>query len=298
MTMLDLEFYDGHDNYSDGDIEEEILRIARYGENVLDVLRKDNRWPLLYHLSPQRRNLLEWYPFAPEASLLEIGAGCGALTGLFCEKVRRVVAVEMSKRRAEIIEARHGHHDHLRIMVGNTQRMSFHEPFDYVTLIGVLEYAGRYMQSQDPYGDFLQRVGDLLQPAGTLILAIENQYGLKYWGGARDDHTGQFFEGLEGYPRSGDMMTFSKRALITLLKRAGFQDVSFYYPYPDYKLPSTVYSDGWGPRVGDILERHAPSYGLDRQILFNEKLVLNGLIREGLFDFFANSFLIFCRKGL
>jgi SAM-dependent methyltransferase len=298
MTMLDLEFYDGHDNYSDGDIEEEILRIARNKENVLDILRKDNRWPLLYHLSPQRWNLLEWFPFTPEASLMEIGAGCGALTGLFCEKVRRIVAVEMSKRRAEIIEARHGHHDHLHVMVGNMQRMSLHELFDYVTLIGVLEYAGCYIQSQDPYGDFLQSVGDLLQPTGTLILAIENRYGLKYWGGARDDHTGQFFEGLEGYPRSGDMMTFSERALINLLKRTGFQDFSFYYPYPDYKLPSTIYSDAWGPRVGDILERHAPSYGLDRQILFNEKLVLNGLIREGLFGFFANSFLIFCRKGL
>ena len=296
MTILNLEFYDGCDNYSDGDIEEEILRIAQSGENVLDVLRKDNRWPLLYHLSPQRRNLLEWYPFVPEASLMEIGAGCGALTGLFCEKVRRVVAVEMSKRRAEIIEARHGHYDHLQIMVGNIQRMSLHGPFDYVTIIGVLEYAGCYIRSQDPYGDFLQSVGDLLQPAGTLILAIENQYGLKYWGGAREDHTGQFFDGLEGYPHSGDIMTFSKRELIALLNHAGFKKISFYYPYPDYKLPSVIYSDNRLPKSGDILERHAPSYGLDRQILFNEKLVLNGLIREGLLDFFSNSFLMFCRK--
>lgn len=298
MTTLDLEFYDGRDTYSDGDIEEEILGIVRKGGNALDVLRKDNRWPLLYHLSPQRRNLLEWYSFEPEARLMEVGAGCGALTGLFCEKVRQVVAVEMSKRRAEIIEARHGHHRHLRIMVGNTQKMRFPEPFDYITLIGVLEYAGRYLHSGDPYGDFLQKVGAFLKPAGTLILAIENRYGLKYWAGARDDHTGQFYEGLEGYPRSGDMMTFSKGALIALLKRAGFQDVSFYYPHPDYKLPSAVYSDAREPRVGDIMERHVPSYGLDRQILFNEKLVFNGLIREGLFGFFANSFLVFCRKDL
>lgn len=94
---LNLEFYSGRDNYSDDDIEDDILNIVQRNDNVIDILADDARLPILYHLSPKRRNLLEWYPFRSEAALLEIGAGCGALTGLFCEKDSHVTAIELSK---------------------------------------------------------------------------------------------------------------------------------------------------------------------------------------------------------
>ena len=37
----------------------------------------------------------------------------------------------------------------------------------------------------------LQRVRSLLKPEGKLIVAIENQLGLKYFAGAPEDHLGQ-----------------------------------------------------------------------------------------------------------
>jgi len=61
--MLNLNFYKGNDIYSDGDIEDEFLTIVRENEDFTRIVANDNRWPLLYHFSPERRNLLEWYPF-------------------------------------------------------------------------------------------------------------------------------------------------------------------------------------------------------------------------------------------
>ena len=74
---------------------------------------------LLYHFSEVRENILNWYPFKEDATILEIGAGCGAITGALCNKANKVIAVELSKRRAEINYRRHRNCDNLEIMVGN-----------------------------------------------------------------------------------------------------------------------------------------------------------------------------------
>ncbi|MBP3700400.1 MAG: hypothetical protein J6I64_00780, partial [Lachnospiraceae bacterium] len=85
--VLNLKFYKGEDLYSDGDVEDRILELCQSGRPVQEILMEDNDWPILYHLSDVRHNVLEWYDFDPEANLLEIGAGCGAITGLLCQKV-------------------------------------------------------------------------------------------------------------------------------------------------------------------------------------------------------------------
>ena len=52
--------------------------------DVEKILAEDDRWPGLYHFSPVRQNILGWYPFKKDASVLEIGAGCGAISGVLC----------------------------------------------------------------------------------------------------------------------------------------------------------------------------------------------------------------------
>lgn len=293
---IDLRFYHGSDLYSDGDIENEILEIVETSSDYREVLARDHRWPLLYHLTPNRRNLLEWYDFRRDAHLLEIGAGCGALTGLFCERVSRVTAVELSRRRAEIISARHRDKENLEIIAGNLADIRFDSPFDYVTLIGVLEYAAKYGATKNPYQDFLSQVRKYLKPDGVLIIAIENKFGLKYWAGCREDHTGRFFDSLENYPHDLGIRTFGKDELQQMLHECGFGTGNFYYPVPDYKIPVQIFSDAYLPELGQI-ETYYPNFDNDRIVVFDEKLVIGNLIQNKRFDWFANSFLVFCRFG-
>jgi hypothetical protein len=121
--MINESFYKGRDLYTDGDIEDEILSLVKAHNDFTEILSEETRWPMLYHLSPERRNLLDWYPFDKEQTLLEIGAGCGALTGMFCEKLKKIVAVELSRKRSEIIEQRYRNNNNLEILVGNFDDM-------------------------------------------------------------------------------------------------------------------------------------------------------------------------------
>jgi SAM-dependent methyltransferase len=293
--MLNLNFYKGKDIYSDGDIEDEILNIVRENDDFTYVLSNDNRWPILYHLSPERRNLLEWYPFNEEAKLLEIGAGCGALTGLFCEKVNKVISVELSKRRAEIISRRYKHMNNLEIIVGNIADIEFNETFDYITLIGVLEYTKSFIKTQEPYKNLFNKISNIIKQEGKLIIAIENKFGLKYFAGAKEDHTGKMFDSIEGYVNTDNIETFGKEEIKKLLEINGFLDIKFYYPYPDYKLPLEIFSDKHLPDINSGLIE-SPGYDNERLKLFDERLAFLNIIKNRKFDFFSNSFLIIAKK--
>lgn len=291
MAKLITDYHDGPDLYSDGAVEDELLEFFRSGGNADALLRNDRRWPILYHLSPDRRNLLEWFPFGMDKSLLEIGAGCGALTGLFAEKTKEVTAVELSARRSRIIYERYRGRDNIEIIAGNICRLEFERKFDFVTLIGVLEYARSFVKGNDPARQLLERCRVLLKPDGVLFVAIENRFGLKYFAGAREDHSGRSFESIEGYQADAPAETWSRGEIYALLKDAGFASQRFYYPYPDYKLPVEIFSEDYLPGPGHVLE-DAPNYDRDRYRLFSEKLAMLNVIADGKFGFFSNSFLI------
>lgn len=295
MASLNLDHYKGNDLYSDGDVEIDILEIIKHNKDYTEIIQKDGRWPVVYHLTPVRRNLLEWFPFNSDGSLLEIGGGCGALTGLFTEKLKSVTVVELSKRRAEIIQERFKNNSNLEIIAGNLNDIAFKCKFDYVTLIGVLEYAGKFTSGKNPYLSFLKKTKNLVNPDGSLIIAIENKFGMKYWAGARDDHTGRHFDGIENYPYATGVRTFSKNELNDLLIAAGFTDLKFYYPMPDYKIPNTIYSDNYLPDDSTFFPDFSPNFDQDRYALFRENIAFNNIIKNNKFDFFANSFLVIAK---
>ncbi|MBB6024668.1 SAM-dependent methyltransferase [Paenibacillus sp. JGP012] len=293
---LILNYYNGEDAYSDGDVEGEILDIINQKIDIDSLLKKDTRWEILYHLSPQRRNILEWMDFSNVSNVLEVGAGCGALTELLCEKAQKVTAVELSKRRASIIQKRCMGFDNLDILVGNVLDVPFTEKgYDLVTLIGVLEYSGHFVDHEEPYLHLLEKLGGVLSSNGELIIAIENKFGIKYWAGAREDHTSIFFDSLEGYPKTKSVRTFGYKEINELISRSGLSVKNFMYPVPDYKLPNQIFSDSFIPSSGFLgeLNHFIDNDGIS---LFDENLVLDGIITNENFPFFANSFLIVCGR--
>lgn len=228
---------------------------------------------------------------------MEIGCGMGAITSLLCEKCKAVTAVELSQRRAIGTLLRCRDKENLEIIVGNLNDISFEQKFDYITLIGVLEYQGSYTDTANPYLDFLKKIKSFLKPTGKLLIAIENQYGLKYWCGAPEDHTGVPFEGMNQYTLSDKKVrTFSKADLTELVKMSGFANTYFYYPMPDYKMPSVIYSQDCLPKAGhlkDVQYYYVPNA---YTLVAEERKIYEDVIRNQVFDFFANSFLVECSE--
>lgn len=295
-AKLNLDFYTGADYYSDGNVESELLALMKQHQNhddYSDIIANDNRWPILYHLSPIRQNIINWYPFKSNATCLEIGGGCGAITGTLCKNLEKVTVVELSKRRASINFERHKNYQNLEIIVGNLNDISFEEKFDYITLIGVLEYAGSFTKTAQPYHDFLTQIKKFLKPDGKLIIAIENRYGLKYFTGAKEDHTAKVFDGITGYINNDSVRTFGKKELETLLTQSGYPSQEFYYPHPDYKMPLEIYSSEHLPNSRESLSP-APNFDYDKFEFFNPSDAYKGIIDNQQYEFFANSFLVVC----
>ena len=144
--------------------------------------------------------------------------------------------------------------------------------------------------SKAPSMDMLALAKSLLKPNGLLFIAIENKYGMKYFNGAREDDTGRVFESIEGY-KVGENKTFSSVQLRKMLSEAGFESVYFYYPLPDYKFANIIYSEDYLPAVDGITNiGHSMNY--DRTIIFDEDKALSEAAQSGVFEIFANSFLI------
>ncbi len=296
MANWHLEFYQDDTGYSDGDIELELLDVVKNTTDYNAVLSKDNRWPMFYHLSELRHNAFSWYPFKKDASLLEIGSGCGALTGLFCEKVDHVTSVELTKIRAEINYERNKKYDNLDLYTGNFNAMTFSGKFDYIILNGVLEYAASFTEGDSPYDTFLSTIRDLLKKDGILLIAIENRLGLKYFNGAVEDHTAALFSGLNDYPSIDFVRTFSKKEMNDLLDEGSFGERRFYYPYPDYKFPTALFTDATINTMDFSYPTTNAGYDHDRLSLFDENKMLKTLKNEGICDHFANSFIIEVKK--
>ena len=294
-VYLDTTYYPGKDLYSDGAIEDEMLAIARdyTPQQFNSVIRERESWPILYHFSHIRENILSWLPFTGEEKVLEIGAGCGAVTGALCRKAKEVTSIDLSMKRSMINAYRHQNQGNLKILVGNFQEIeqNLTEKYDYITLIGVFEYGEAYIRSEDPYVDFLKIISGHLKPDGKIVLAIENRLGLKYWAGCTEDHFGTLFEGIEGYPRTRGVKTFTKKEFGKILKNAGDLKASWYYPFPDYKFPMTVYSDKHLPARGE-LNRTEYNFDRFRLQLFQESPVYDTLLDNDLYPQFANSFLL------
>ncbi|MCM1048728.1 MAG: class I SAM-dependent methyltransferase [Clostridiales bacterium] len=292
---LDLSQYPGEDYYCDGEIEDELLNIARnYSEvEYQKIIEARRSWPILYHLSPFRENIVEWLPIDKSMKVLEIGAGCGAITGALSRKAKEVTCIELSKKRSMINAYRHMDCDNVTIHVGNFQDIETTLPcdYDYICLIGVFEYGQAYIDSDNPYEDFLNIIAKHRKEGGHIVIAIENKLGLKYWAGCKEDHLGTWFDSLEDYPKGSPARTFTKDGLVKIAKNCGFSEISIYYPYPDYKFMTHLYSDERLPKLGE-LSASLRNFDRDRMQLFDEKLVFDTLIKEGQFPLFSNSYMM------
>ncbi len=290
MAIINKEFYNGETEYSDGSVEDDMLKIVKTHDNLEELNDFKDNWAIFYHLSHLRENILNWYPFKENCSILEIGAGCGALTGLFSKKASKVKAVELTEKRAQITYERHKDKENIEIIVGNLNNMEFHEKFDYVILNGVLEYAKQFTNTEDPFKDFLTKIKSFLKNDGVILIAIENRIGLKYISGFKEDHTSKFFSGINQYSDTNKVRTFSKLELEKIIESAGFSKYKFFYPYPDYKFPELIHTDYFIEKYP--FKEKIPNYDQIRAKFFNESLLNKSLGYEGISKHFSNSFLV------
>ena len=139
--------------YSDGDeFEERLANIIGQATDLsvfsIELRQKCTDWASLYHLSSSRANILRpMESILQGADVLEVGAGCGAITRYLGESGANVIALEGSLRRAAIARSRTRDLDNVDVVADRFSEFSCKQKFDVVTLIGVLEYANLFTRA-------------------------------------------------------------------------------------------------------------------------------------------------------
>lgn len=266
-----------------------------------ELITEKAKYPYLYHLSEIRCNLVDWLPIVPGMRVLERNAECGALTGRLLSRAGQVTAVTDTARQAGLIRERFAGMDGLTVLTGEEYQSRYGDAaaggsYDVIVLVGDFYR----------YAEELPRLRALLAPQGKLFVADANRIGLKYLAGCQEEYRGGYFTGIENYKNASGKQAdggtqeagrcYTRKEYEARLLDAGFSQCYFYYPYPDYKFPSCIYSDDYLPKKGELSDNRR-NFDRDRIRLFEEREAFDTMISEGLFGEFSNSFLIEAGNG-
>jgi len=295
--------------YSDGSETENHLKSIVDNAKDLSVMSTElakqcKDWPTTYHLTRKRSNLLRPFGESFEDSfVLEIGSGCGAISRFIGEAGAKLTALEGSVMRASIGASRCRDLDNVTVVSDNFQSFETEQKFDFVTLIGVLEYARHFVDGYDPIAEMLTKAKSYLKPNGVLIIAIENQLGLKYFAGYPEDHIGKPMYGIEQHYSDDTVVTFGKKELSQRVSQVGLTQQKWWYPFPDYKMPSLMVSEqgASSPEGFDLTTLVRGTCFSDRQtpvaVSFLQERAWTPVIKNGLLEDMANSFVVLASQN-
>ena len=303
MKTNDLEFEynerrDGYIYVNEDNLEEETKKILAEGIDVecLEIGKEISRDAYLC-LNQNRKNILQWYPWDKNASLLEIGAGYGELTDYLCEHLDRVMSYERKAERVEVIKLKCREFNNLQCCTGPLEDLKLQEQFDYILVHDVFALARKFFKGKNPNVSMLEYIKQFLKQDGKLILIIENRLGLKYFAGAAEDYSQQFFWGLKSFDEDERARTFSKAELKDILQDSGFFCQKWFYPYPDAACALEIYTDEIREKIMYGISSPDYEYTAERFQFFDEQRMFYTLHRENVEDKFVNAFFVECSRS-
>lgn len=214
--------------------------------NVIDLENSNNR-----------RNLVSWYPFKHNSSILEICEKKSIVTEELSNKCKNVTTVEFSKIK-EINKIK--------------------EKYDYILLNYALEYSFLYSNSRNCYEEFLNELKKILKKDGKILIAIDNKFSINNIC-------------VDKYLKNEDnkINTFSKLELESLIEKCNL-NANFYYVFPNCKYPQIIYTNDSLNKK--IYANYLPYYEDEPVLFFNETSVYRNIYNNNLIPYFSNSFFI------
>lgn len=246
---------------------------------------------ILMALSPIRENLVEWMEIKDTDKVLQLGSGYGAVTGALARKAGEVLVLDPRVENLEVNRLRHQDMTNIRYREGEDKDLTG-QSFDWVFLIGpeTNEAVFGISRAKDNWDrqeeqritviEKIRKAAELTRPGGRMVLAFPNTHSMRVWSGDKPDT---------------EELTVALSELNTILDSLKGKGYKRYYPLPDYKLPSMIYSDAYPPAKGEIPAMFA-AYEKPRHRLFSEDAAYSALCEAGGFAQFANSFLVVWEK--
>lgn len=237
--------------------------------------------------TPLRESLLNWYEWKRDSIVLELNAEYGALTGLLSRSCKEVISLVNSEEERDYIQNRYAERDNVRVFLAEEwkQSNSPNAEFDYIIACNQLE------KEQDLQGAVTEWMS-WLTDEGTLLLCVQNRYGLKYFCGAKDPYTKIPYDGINGYFQNEDFCgrCIGKREITDAIQEIAGCNYQLYYPVPDSRMPQFIFSDSY--REGINVSERLIDYNYEGSGMYGiEHRIFGEMIQEGALPFLSNSFL-------
>lgn len=215
-------------------------------------------------LSEFNKNILLWYPFKKDCSVLNLEYSFGNVLEEIKDNFSEIVSV------CENIDFQNiKNEDYLRSIYNNSKSNEniYSKKYDYVMIIGnySLDFSNK-----------LEFARKFIKKDGKILIALDNKFGLKNWNRA---------ENLN--------IDISQSELKNKFEEVGIKNYKFYYVFPNYKSANLIYSSSYNITEEDI-SRNFPIYSKDNIVTLNENETYKELLKEGkeFFNNFANSFFV------
>lgn len=213
-----------------------------------------------------KEGLIIWYPFRMDARILYIGESSDAVAGG--------------------LKARGLHTD-----VFAMEHLPNAGAYDHVICISAIERA------KDPHM-VLEKLLDLTKPEGSILLGMNNRFGIRYFSGDRDPYTGASFTGIENYYHPeffnrkepcGRM--YARNEIDRMLEESGWSKRQFYSVLPGLDHPLHLFAEGTVPNE-DLANRVLPLYSYPQSVFLEEERLYQHLIENDMFHPMANAYLV------
>ena len=254
----------------------EVLRRIIDEEDLLSAcyraFKQELGWKYDFYALDQNRGAAALLSaLGPETVALDYGSGWGTVTRFAAQHARHLFSMDLTYESLRFCH-RTGPANITCLHGGDSGGLPFRDGvLDLVILNGVLEWIPQYRLEGPPRQvqvAFLREVKRVLKPGGQVLIAIENRFGLDYFRGRRDEHTGiryitvlpRFLADRLSRRRRNEpyrALTHGRSGYRRLLADAGLGDVDFAVPKPDYREIRQLLPRDRGPVAGTLGERIA-----------------------------------------
>ena len=239
-------------------------------------------------LDSLKENILIWYPFKKDTSILY-------LTSNDSEKVWEDYLIKISNNITIVKfndkeKVKKSKENNVEIIEGKYNKIKIDEEFDYVILLGTLEYANEIIDENDSAHKLIEFAKSKTKNDGKVLLAVDNRLGVNYLVGNKSNHCEKIYDSTKNKFAKGKM--YSRTELDSIIEKCNFKYKKFYYPLPNYKYPNVIYTDNKIPKKNDSKINYNVIYEDGSLILQDECALLKQFITEGVFTKFTNSYFV------
>lgn len=232
-------------------------------------------------LSKMKTNIINWYNFKENSSLLQIGVESLEVTKYLNKKANKHVIAYQSEQEKNILD---------KGMLKNSvifSKLKKEEQYDYVCLIGTLNIYNKEEKAYKKLIELIKIAKEKCKQDGTILLVIDNKYAMRFWTSIYADKN----------ILCNDKFALSKTMIEEILDLEELTIRKFYYALPDYHLCNAIFTDTYLPTLDNISRNF--TYAEDEFVSFNQTEAYQEILKEDakLFPFFANTYFVEIKKN-